>query len=124
MPIGAPPRQTATRNVGRKSLRRICTPSCIASRNKDSAEIKVLCMGLPGEGAHYSPSRVEREALAELAIDRTVRHESAQPAQQFGLPADRMTQPIRRLDGTNDLVGHHARIRSRLDARCDGSGDT
>src|SRR3974390_2254719 len=45
MPIGAPPRHTATRNVGLKPLRTICIPSSMESRSNDSAEMKVFSIG-------------------------------------------------------------------------------
>src|ERR1700722_15948830 len=45
MPIGAPPRQTATRKVGRKPLRTTCRPSSIESRSSELAEMKIFSMG-------------------------------------------------------------------------------
>src|SRR5262245_35727902 len=109
MPIGAPPRHRATRNVGRNSLRRICSPSCMASLNRESAEMKVFSMGCT-IAAHIVPqapacsSGIEREILAELPVNWAMRHEAAQPAEQFRARADRSAQSIRRLDGADDFL--------------------
>src|SRR3984893_19259745 len=45
IPIGAPPRQTATRKVGRKPLRTTCKPNSIESRSSEFAEMKTFSMG-------------------------------------------------------------------------------
>src|SRR6266446_5790637 len=50
MPIGEPPRQIATRNVGRKPLRTICMASSIESRSSDSAEMNTLSTACEGGG--------------------------------------------------------------------------
>jgi len=65
MPIGAPPRHMATRNVGRKPLRTMRRASSIESRSSESAEIKCFSMGGlfgswagAGSGANYALSAV------------------------------------------------------------------
>src|SRR5262245_49614628 len=73
MPISAPPRHSAARKVGRKSLRMICRPSCIESRNRESAEIYVFFMLAPSEGRDYSAAELEqrRNALGGEVDERT-----------------------------------------------------
>src|SRR6266704_2875427 len=51
MPIGAPPRQIATRNVGLKPLRTIRMASSIESRSSESAEMKTFSMAGEGLGS-------------------------------------------------------------------------
>src|SRR5712671_5936631 len=69
MPIGAPPRQTATRKVGRKPLRTTCKPNSIESRSSEFAEIKIFSMGSDdiltlragSLGTHLAPSKVPQQ---------------------------------------------------------------
>src|SRR3982750_2332013 len=49
MPIGAPPRQTPTRKVGRNPLFRIRRPSSKESCNSDWAEMNVFWIGSKSE---------------------------------------------------------------------------
>src|SRR6266850_6521060 len=50
MPIGVPPRQMATRNVGLNPLRTIRMASSIESRSSDSAEMKTFSTACDGGG--------------------------------------------------------------------------
>jgi len=50
IPIGAPPRQMATRNVGLKPLRTMRMARSIESRSSESAEMKTFSMAGAGLG--------------------------------------------------------------------------
>src|SRR6267154_2085033 len=74
MPIGAPPRQTATRKVGRKPLRTTCKPSSIESRSSEFAEMKIFSMGSDdiltlragSLGTHLAPSKIPQQMQREF----------------------------------------------------------
>src|ERR1700694_5109030 len=80
MPIGAPPRHTATRNVGRKPLRTIRRASSMESRNSDSAEMKTFSIVASGGGRglflqHVLSGRVgDRRVAGRRAADGGRRH--------------------------------------------------
>src|SRR2546422_8599381 len=81
MPIGEPPRQMATRNVGLKPLRTICMASSIESRSSDWAEMNTFstaCEGgkevtdalLRGPVQHFGTSRAApRDELFGAAFE-------------------------------------------------------
>src|SRR6267154_192235 len=85
MPIGAPPRQTATRKVGRKPLRTTCKPSSIESRSSEFAEMKIFSMGSDdiltlragSLGTHLAPSKIPQQMQREFR--RLARRDRPEP---------------------------------------------
>src|SRR5207249_11162407 len=94
MPIGAPPRQMATRNVGLNPLRTIRMASSIESRISDWAEMKTFSTAGEALGdvtnaflrrrpRHSDTSSPRQRARARFALDRRT-FEVAVPASALG----------------------------------------
>src|SRR5437879_4570230 len=101
MPIGEPPRQMATRNVGLKPLRTICMASSIESRSSDSAEMNTLSTAC--EGGEEVTQALLRGQCSILA------HPASPRGELFRAAAERPANAVTRAGTRNGQPAHAGR---------------